>query len=71
MLPPQPKKLPSFEAPGDLGNCLCILKIAFVSLGPFPEAALLEMSRCGGVGLGENMDSIPVSFGVSFGGAEV
>ena len=71
MLPPQPKKLPNFEAPGDLGNCLCTLGVVFESLGISPEVALLEMSRCGGVGLVENIDSIPVSFGVSFGGAEV
>jgi hypothetical protein len=61
VFPPQPKKLPSFNAPGDLGSCLFVL--GMVSLDVLRNVALLDSVRCGGVGLLENIDKTAACFG--------
>jgi hypothetical protein len=58
VLPPQPKKEPSFDVPGDLGSALFeLLKV------PFPSEKSLDTTlsgsfRCGGVGLVEKTDIV-------------
>lgn len=56
---PQPKKLPSERAPGDLGSLVLLLfvVVVFVSLSTFREFPLFGSLSCGACGFLENRDS--------------
>jgi len=58
VFPPQPKKDPSFDAPGDLGSGLSVLLIVFAS-NAAPCVPLLGGLRFGGGGLEEKRDIVP------------
>jgi hypothetical protein len=58
VFPPQPKKDPSFDAPGDLGSGLSMLLIVFAS-NAAPRVPSLGRLRFGGEGLEEKRDIVP------------
>lgn len=61
MLPVQPKKDPSLDAPGDFDCCLSVVSLSLVpseKVRPVTSLGLLGILRCGGVGLVENIDIV-------------